>query len=94
MACSTSWASGCAPASDVYSAYERVCQAHGVTQLSHRRFTDLLLELELYGFIRAQKVSLGRYGRQKEITLLVSADVVERILSIIRINLTETRIAP
>ena len=75
-------------ATDIYGAYECVCREHGLAQLTQRRFSDLLMELELYGFVRASNVSMGRYGRKKEISLMVPEDVVERMKATIRMNLT------
>jgi archaeal cell division control protein 6 len=72
------------PAADIYGYYESVCQRHGLAPLTQRRFGDLLQELELYGFLRARNVSMGRYGRRKEVDLLIPASVVERIKSTIQ----------
>lgn len=52
---------------DAYIVYDRFCHETGIAPLSQRAFTDLLSELDMYGFIRARTVSRGRYGRSKEI---------------------------
>jgi cell division control protein 6 len=35
--------------------------------LTQRAFSDLVSELDMYGFIQARVLSKGRYGRTKEI---------------------------
>jgi len=76
------------PAIDIYSFYEKVCQVNRISQLTQRRFSDLLMELDLYGFIRTKNVSMGRYGRRKEIDLLIPPNVVERIKATIQLSFT------
>ncbi|MFC1611492.1 Cdc6/Cdc18 family protein [Myxococcota bacterium] len=75
------------PAVGIYGTYQRVCQAHCLSPLTQRRFSDLLLELELYGFVGAKNVSLGRYGRKKEITLITPDGVAKRLKATIGMNL-------
>lgn len=61
---------------DAYIVYERFCQVAGLPPLTQRAFTDLLSELDMYGFIRARTVSRGRYGRTKEIFLSAPPEIL------------------
>jgi len=62
---------------DAYLLYERFCHEAGMAPLTQRAFTDLLSELDMYGFIRARTVSRGRYGRTKEIYQSVTPQVLQ-----------------
>jgi cell division control protein 6 len=75
------------PAADIYRAYERSCRGFGLCPLTQRRFSDFLNELELYGFIGAKNVSMGRYGRKKQVALITPDGVGERLKATIRMNL-------
>ncbi len=61
---------------DAYLVYERFCHEVGMPPLTQRAFTDLLSELDMYGFIRARTVSRGRYGRTKEIFLSAPPEIL------------------
>lgn len=79
---------GVVTATDAYDAYCRCCKRFGQSPLSHRRFSDLILELELYGYVRARNVSRGRQGRRKEIALLIPEEVVDKLRETIEMSLT------
>lgn len=72
---------------DAYMLYDRVCQQAGLTALTQRTYCDLLSELDMLGMIRASTVSLGRYGRTKEIHVSSSPAIVEQMKRLIRSNL-------
>jgi len=61
---------------DAYIGYERFCRQADLPPLTQRAFTDLLSELDMYGFIRARTVSRGRYGRTKEIFLSAPPEIL------------------
>jgi len=71
---------------DAYLVYERFCNETGLTPLTQRAFTDLLNELDMYGFIRARTVSRGRDGRTKEIHIALAPNVVQELLRIIHVD--------
>jgi cell division control protein 6 len=52
---------------DAHLVYTRFCEEASLEPISQRAFSDLLYELDMYGYIRARTVSRGRYGRTKEI---------------------------
>ena len=71
---------------DAYLAYERFCAAASLPALTQRAFTDLLSELDMYGFIRARTVSRGRYGRSKHIHVSMPPAIISEIKRIILRN--------
>ena len=72
---------------DVYSVYEDKCKACGLHPLTQRRISDLLSELDMMGVINAKIISLGRYGRTREIKLNVSGRVRKKIKELLNSNL-------
>lgn len=76
----------CLHTGDAYMVYEQFCENVGMPALTQRAFTDLLSELDMYGFIRARTVSKGRYGRSKEINVSLAPDIMDAILKVIRSN--------
>jgi cell division control protein 6 len=72
---------------DVYSVYEGKCKEYGLHPLTQRRISDLLAELDMMGVINAKIISLGRYGRTREIRLNVSDGVGEKIKDILNTDL-------
>lgn len=72
---------------DVYSVYEDKCKECGLHPLTQRRISDLLSELDMMGVINAKIISLGRYGRTREIKLNVSDRMRKKIKEILNSNL-------
>ncbi len=68
---------------DVYGVYEDKCKDSGLHPLTQRRVSDLISELDMLGIINAKIVSLGRYGRTREIKLNVSSDIKEKMKHIL-----------
>ncbi|GBE17811.1 cell division control protein 6 [archaeon BMS3Abin16] len=56
---------------DVYDIYSSLCRKTGLDILTQRRISDLLGELDLMGIIDSTVVSKGRYGRTRQIHLVV-----------------------
>jgi len=56
---------------DIYNIYEKTCKDCGLTALTQRRVSDLISELDMLGIINARVVSLGRYGRTRQIKLSI-----------------------
>ena len=50
-----------------YEVYRSVCCKQGYKPLTQRRFCDMISFLDLYGLINARVVSMGRYGKTREI---------------------------
>ncbi|VGO13693.1 hypothetical protein PDESU_02250 [Pontiella desulfatans] len=71
---------------DAYLVYERFCAESGLRPVTQRAFSDLLCELDMYGYLRARTVSRGRYGRSKDIHVTLAPNIHKRLLHVIRSN--------
>ncbi|MEI8042225.1 MAG: AAA family ATPase [Verrucomicrobiota bacterium] len=71
---------------DAHLVYTRFCNEVRLAPISQRAFSDLLYELDMYGYIRARTVSRGRYGRTKEIHVSVEPTMRETLIRQIRKN--------
>ena len=63
---------------DVYNVYQKICQKINMEILTQRRVGDIIGEFDMLGLISAVVISQGRYGRTKEIRLLLSKIVLEK----------------
>jgi cell division control protein 6 len=61
---------------EIYGFYEKLCFKIGLRPLTQRRISDIIREFELMGIINTKTISKGRYGRTREITLVVSSSVL------------------
>ena len=68
---------------DSYDAYYSFCSEVNIRALKQRAFSDLVSELDIYGFIRVRVVSKGRYGRSREIIVNLSKGVRDRFKKVI-----------
>lgn len=73
---------------DVYSVYEEKCKDNGLHPLTQRRISDLLSELDMMGVINAKIISLGRYGRTRQIRLNVSEHIQGKIKDVLSSTLS------
>ncbi|MDZ7760061.1 MAG: AAA family ATPase [Desulfovermiculus sp.] len=71
------------PITDCYESYSRFCTKTRMRVLTQRAFSDLISELDMYGFIRVRMVSNGRYGRRREITQNTSDELTQRLVQVI-----------
>jgi len=71
---------------DAYEAYSAFCEQAGMNPLTQRAFSDLVTELDMYGFIRSRLISKGRYGRSKEIGIGLSEEVIHQLKECILMN--------
>ncbi|MGQ4914614.1 MAG: ORC1-type DNA replication protein [Candidatus Asgardarchaeia archaeon] len=65
---------------DVYNVYSDLCKILNVDQLTQRRVSDLINELDMLGIVNARVISQGRYGRTKKIKLAVPRKVISQTL--------------
>jgi cell division control protein 6 len=63
-----------------YEVYSRICCKQGYQPLTQRRFCDMLSFLDLYGLINARVVSMGRYGKTREIMSSLPDQVIKGFL--------------
>ena len=71
---------------EAYDAYKVFCGRIGLRTVTGRAFADLLAELDMYSLLRSRVLSRGRYGRTREILLDLPEELVEKMLSTIRMN--------
>jgi len=64
---------------EAYDAYTGLCSRIGVRPLTSRAFGDLVAELDIYSLLRSRVLSKGRYGRARQITLDLPAELIEKI---------------
>ena len=71
---------------DIYEVHSELTQfIPNVKQLTHRRISDYINELALSGLIDTVTKSMGHYGRTKIIKLDIDFNLIERVLSQIKI---------
>ena len=68
---------------DAYAGYQLFCSKINLRALTQRAFSDLVSELDMYGFIQAKVFSKGRYGRTKEITINLPKEISDRLRQVI-----------
>ena len=65
---------------EVYNTYTRVCSEINMDELTQRRVTDLISELDMLGVVNSVVVSKGRYGRTREISLSVPREETKQVI--------------
>jgi cell division control protein 6 len=63
-----------------YEIYQTICANQNYRSLTQRRFCDMISFLDLYGLINARVVSMGRYGKTREIMSSLPDPVIENFL--------------
>jgi cell division control protein 6 len=63
-----------------YELYKQICVDEGSRYLSQRRFCDMISFLDLYGLISARVVSMGRYGKKRNIMGSLPDQVIKSFL--------------
>jgi len=69
---------------DIYTVYEETCKECALHPLTQRRVSDLISELDMMGIINARIISLGRYGRTREVNLNVSPKIKDKMKEILK----------
>jgi cell division control protein 6 len=64
---------------DVYSEYKGLCQEVDVSELTQRRVSGLISELDMLGVINAKVISKGRYGRTRQIGVDLSENIRDQL---------------
>ncbi|MGY5876777.1 MAG: orc1/cdc6 family replication initiation protein [Candidatus Thorarchaeota archaeon] len=65
---------------ECYNTYVEIAKALSIDDLSQRRVSDLISELDMLGLVNTTVISKGRYGRTKKIRLAVSKRQIGTIL--------------
>ena len=69
---------------DIYEFYKSLCTKIGLKQLTQRRVSDLISELDMLGLITANVISKGRYGRTREISITIPNELMLKIEGILK----------
>lgn len=72
---------------DVYEVYKEVCKKTGLRPLTQRRISDCIAEFDMLGIINASVISKGRYGRTREISLAIPAEIVPKAKRLLKNSL-------
>jgi cell division control protein 6 len=72
---------------EMYDVYKGICVRTASKQLTQRRVSDLISELDMLGIINAKVISKGRYGRTREISVSVTEDVLNQVEGILKTEL-------
>ena len=63
---------------EIYSSYKNLCKVVGRDELTNRRITQMLSEIELTGIITGRMVHQGIHGRTKKYKLEISTEMVKK----------------
>jgi len=63
---------------EIYSTYKALCKTVGRDELTQRRITQMLSEIELSGIISGRLIHQGIHGRTKKYKLTISPEMVKR----------------
>ncbi len=65
---------------EVYAIYKNLCKKIGLDELTQRRISDLISELDMLGIINSIVISKGRYGRTREIRVDMPVKNIKSVL--------------
>ena len=63
---------------EIYSSYKNLCKVVGKDELTQRRITQMLSEIELSGIITGRLVHQGIHGRTKKYKLTISSEMIKK----------------
>ncbi len=63
---------------EIYSSYKNLCKVVGRDELTQRRITQMLSEIELSGIITGRLIHQGIHGRTKKYKLTVSSEMIKK----------------
>ncbi len=63
---------------EIYSSYKNLCKVVGRDELTNRRITQMLSEIELSGIITGRLIHQGIHGRTKKYKLEISSEMVKK----------------
>ncbi len=66
---------------EIFSAYKTLCKAIRQKELTQRRVTQMLSEIEMSGIISGKIIHQGIHGRTKKFTLTISPEIVKDTFS-------------
>lgn len=69
---------------DIYEVYRNLSSEIGIKPLTQRRISDIIAELDMLGIINARVISKGRYGRTREIRLVIPPSTIPNLKQILK----------
>jgi len=63
---------------EIYSSYKNLCKVVGRDELTQRRVTQMLSEIEMSGIISGRIIHQGIHGRTKKYKLTVSSEMIKK----------------
>ena len=63
---------------EIYTQYKILCKTVGKDELTQRRITQMLSEIELSGIISGRLIHQGIHGRTKKYKLTVSSEIIKK----------------
>ena len=63
---------------EIYSSYKSLCKTVGRDELTQRRITQMLSEIELSGIISGRLIHQGIHGRTKKYKLTISSEMIKK----------------
>ena len=72
---------------DVFEKYSGLCQATKIKEITQRRISDIIGELDMLGLITTKVISRGRGGKTREIRLAVNKNLISRVENLLSENL-------
>jgi len=63
---------------EIYSSYKGLCKVVGRDELTQRRITQMLSEIELSGIISGRLIHQGIHGRTKKYKLTISPEMIKK----------------
>ncbi|EIJ66776.1 Orc1/cdc6 family replication initiation protein [Candidatus Nitrosopumilus salaria BD31] len=63
---------------EIYSSYKNLCKIVGKDELTQRRITQMLSEIELSGLISGRLIHQGIHGRTKKYKLTISSEMIKK----------------
>ena len=66
---------------DIYGIYCELCNQSSLSQLTQRRVSGLISELDMIGLLNARVVSMGRHGRSKKIRLGIGRSLIRNVFT-------------
>ena len=67
---------------DIYNYYVSLCSKNKAEVLTQRRVGDIIQEFDMLGLINVRVVSKGRGGRMREVRLVISKDILGKVVEI------------
>ncbi|MEX0861878.1 Cdc6/Cdc18 family protein [Nitrosopumilus sp.] len=63
---------------EIYSSYKNLCKTVGKDELTQRRITQMLSEIELSGIISGRLIHQGIHGRTKKYKLTIPSEMIKK----------------